>query len=206
MTGSAHLDLARARRIARGDRAAFQELFDSFFPRLYRFALARLDGDHDAAAETVQRTFCKAIRHLEDYRGEAALYTWFCQVCRNELADHYRRAGREAGRLVPLEDRPEVRAVLETLAGPAGEEPETAAWRADVQRLVQATIDALPDRYGEVLEWRYADGLAVKAIAGRLAISDKAAESLLQRARDAFRTAITEIAGTAEAFEPPRYE
>jgi RNA polymerase sigma-70 factor (ECF subfamily) len=70
-----HVDRALARRILGGDEDAFRELFDRFFPRLYRFALARLPGDPEAARDAVQQTFCQAIERLDTYRGEAALYT-----------------------------------------------------------------------------------------------------------------------------------
>jgi RNA polymerase sigma-70 factor (ECF subfamily) len=198
-----HVDLATARRILAGDEAAFRSLFDHFFPRLYRFVLARLDGDHDAATDIVQQTFCRAVERLDGYRGEAALYTWFHQICRNTLMDYYRYTSRRAHVVVPLEDLPDVRAVLETLAAPLMDEPETGVWRDEVRRLVQATVDALPARYGEVLESRYVDEQSLKTIAQRLGISDKAAESLLMRARTAFCDAITSMAGATDALEPP---
>jgi RNA polymerase sigma-70 factor (ECF subfamily) len=197
------MDLVAARRILSGDQAELRSLFDRFFPRLYRFALARLDGDHDAARDVVQQAFCRGIEHLDSYRGEAALYTWFYQVCRNTLLDHVRRTRRELRLIVPLEDLPDVRAVLETLSGPITDQPETGVWRADMGRLVQATVDALPERYGEVLEWKYVDGQSVKSIAARLGVSDKATESLLSRAREAFREAITAMAGSLDSLEPP---
>jgi RNA polymerase sigma-70 factor, ECF subfamily len=186
-----HADKALARRIAAGDEAAFRELFDSFFPRLYRFAMARLHGDTQTAQDVVQQTFCNALERLESYRGEAALYTWFCQICRNVLADHFRKSGRGAARVVLLEDQPNARAILESLAAPEADRPDAGAWHAQVRRIVEATLDALPGRYGDVLEWKYIDGLSVREIAGRLALGDKAAESLLTRARDSFRDAIT---------------
>jgi RNA polymerase sigma-70 factor, ECF subfamily len=185
-----HVDRALARRILDGDEAAFRELFDRFFPRLYRFALARLSGDRDAAQDVVQQTFCNAIERLDSYRGEAALYTWFCQICRNALADHFRSRGRGETRVVLLEDQPNARAILEALAAPAEDQPEAGAWQEQVHRLVEATLDALPGHYGDVLEWKYIDGLSVKEIAGRLSLGDKAAESLLSRARESFREAI----------------
>jgi RNA polymerase sigma-70 factor (ECF subfamily) len=151
----------------------------------------------------VQQAFCRGIEHLDSYRGEAALYTWFYQVCRNTLLDHVRRTRRELRLIVPLEDLPDVRAVLETLSGPITDQPETGVWRADMGRLVQATVDALPERYGEVLEWKYVDGQSVKSIAARLGVSDKATESLLSRAREAFREAITAMAGSLDSLEPP---
>src|SRR3990172_5562305 len=203
MADQVHVDRAVARRILGGDEAAFRELFDRFFPRLYRFALVRLNGDAETARDVVQKTFCNAIERLDSYRGEAALYTWFCQICRNAIADHYRRRQRGAERVVLLEDQPNARAILEALAAPASDEPETGVWRQQVHRVVEATLDALPGHYGEVLEWKYLDGHSVEEIARRLDVGPKAAESLLTRARDAFRTAITEFAGAADELTGP---
>jgi RNA polymerase sigma-70 factor, ECF subfamily len=186
-----HLDRAVARRILGGDEAAFRDLFDRYFPRLYRFALARVPGDPDTARDIVQQTFCRAIERLDTYRGEATLYTWFCQICRNVVTDHYRRNSRS--RVVLLEDLPDARAILESFAAPEADEPETGAMRAQVHRIVEATLDALPGHYGEALEWKYIDGLSVREIAQRLSLGEKAAESLLTRARESFREAIAGI-------------
>ncbi len=190
-----HLELATARKILRGDQAAFRRLFDEYFPRLYRFALARLNGDAEEAGEIVQLTFCRAIEHLDTYRGEAALYTWFCQICSNLIMDHYRRQGREKQRVVFIEDSPEIQAILTALTDPDGERGEAELVRRDVTRLVQATLDHLPDHYGDVLEWKYVDELPVAEIANRLTLSVKAAESLLGRARQAFRDALRDMGG-----------
>jgi RNA polymerase sigma-70 factor (ECF subfamily) len=203
LTQSVPPDLALARRILRGDDAAFRRLFDAYFPRLYRFAMARLRGDHDAASDVVQQTFLKAIERLDSYRGEAALYTWFCQICRNTLIDHCRATSREARVTTLIEDEPDVRAIIETFAAPSSSRPDVAAWQQDVRRLVEAIVDRLPDRYGDILEWKYADGLRVADIAIRLGVSEKAAESLLTRAREAFRGAILELAGSSDALQPP---
>jgi RNA polymerase sigma-70 factor, ECF subfamily len=56
---------------------------------------------------------------------------------------------------------------------------------------VQAILDRLPARYGDALEWKYVEGLSVMEIAERLGVGAKAAESLLTRARTAFRDAYT---------------
>ena len=203
MTDTIHVDRTVARRILSGDERAFRALFDEFFPRLFRFAMARLDGDREAAADVVQQTFCKAIDKLDSYRGEAALYTWFCQVCRNAIVDYCRATNRRTERVVLYEDFANVQAILAALTAPVVEQPETTAWQRDIRRLVQATIDALPARYGDVLEWKYVDGRSVSEIAERLGSSAKAAESMLTRARTAFREAILEIAGEMDALRPP---
>ena len=64
-------DAELVRRLLRGEEAAFERFFDSAYPALYRFALARLDFDHDAAGEVAQAAICKATRKLHTFRGEA---------------------------------------------------------------------------------------------------------------------------------------
>jgi RNA polymerase sigma-70 factor, ECF subfamily len=200
-----HVDKQLARRILNGDASAFRALFDSYFPRLYRFALTRLDKDHEAANDVVQQTFCKAIEGLHTYRGEAALYTWFCQVCRHCIVDYCRAREREARSLVPLEDLPNLRAVLEALQADSRDQPDVGAWQQDMRRLVQATVDSLPEQYAEVLELKYVLDVSVNEIATRLQLGPKAAESLLTRARVAFRAAISELVENPDSLQPPRF-
>jgi RNA polymerase sigma-70 factor (ECF subfamily) len=193
-----HADRGVARRILSGDDQAFRELFDSYFPRLYRFALARLDGNRVEARELVQVTFCRAFERLGSYRGESSLYAWFCQICRNAIIDFARSRRREFGRAVLLEDDENIQGFLEALSAPSADEPESHARRADMSRLIQAALDCLPGRYGDILEWKYLDGHSVQEIADRLAIGPKAAESYLTRARTAFREAIIAINGSLD--------
>ena len=204
MSDTLHIDQAVVRRIRNGDEAAFRRIFDDFYPRLYRYALARLNGDREAAGDVVQQTFCKAVEQLDSYRGEAALFTWFSQICRNTLVDHWRATNRQGRMVVLLEDQPNVRAILDTLAAPATDRPDVGAWQLQVRRLVEATLDTLPAHYGDVLEWKYVDGLSLKEIAGRLQVGPKAAESLLGRARSAFREAIAAVVDAPDALLPPR--
>jgi RNA polymerase sigma-70 factor (ECF subfamily) len=178
------LDKVLVRRMLDGDERAFEEFFAASFTGLFRFALARLHGNEDAAEEVVQSTLCRAIAKLATYRGEAALFTWLCTFCRREISEYCRRHGRQAVEL--LEDDAEVAAALDSLT-PAAPGPEDALKRQELARLVHAILDRLPLGYADALEWKYVEGLPVSTIAERLAISPKAAESLLTRARNAFR-------------------
>jgi RNA polymerase sigma-70 factor (ECF subfamily) len=185
-------DLALARRVAGGDEAAAEEFFTEYFSRLYRFAYARL-GNPDAAEDVVQSTLIRAARKLHTYRGEAALFTWLCTMCRHEVCVWLEK-NRRAGVTALADDDPDVRAALEAAAALAAADPEREAGRRELARMVQLTLDQLPNRYGEVLEWRYIQGLGVDEIARRLGTGYKAAESLLTRARHAFREAFTTAA------------
>jgi RNA polymerase sigma-70 factor, ECF subfamily len=179
-------DLALARRLLGGDESAFDEFFTDYFPRLYRFARARLGGNDDAAEEVVQSALIRAVEKLSSYRGEAAMFTWLCSICRREIATWLHRHGR-AGEVLLIEDRPDLRAALETLAASTATDPESELDRQELSRRVHVTLDHLPPRYADALEWKYIQGLSVGEIAVRLGLGYKAAESLLTRARNAFR-------------------
>jgi RNA polymerase sigma-70 factor (ECF subfamily) len=192
-----HGDKELAARVLAGDQRAFDELFNLYFDRLYRFALARFRHDPSAAEDVVQQTLCKAIEKLGSYRGEAALFTWLCQICRNLITDSYRQRERESQRSIVFEDSEEIRTALELLGAPDLEDPALVAQRGEIGRLVQLVLDHLPGRYGDVLEWKYVQGMSVSEIAARLQLGTKAAESLLTRARDAFREGFASLRGSA---------
>jgi len=172
-----------------GDRAAFEYFFHTQHPRLFRFALRRL-GRADLAEEVAQEALIEAIERLEEFRGEAALSTWVTAICRSTVAQLRRRRADTQPVLGVLEDDPEVRTALERLGGDA-HLPDRAADRVETILIIQAVLDALPPVYGDLLEWKYVDGLSILELAERLGRSPKAIESLLTRAREAFR----EVAG-----------
>jgi RNA polymerase sigma-70 factor (ECF subfamily) len=59
--------------------------------------------------------------------------------------------------------------------------------REETAEMVNMTMSQLPPHYREALEAKYVNGLSVRDIAASSSISEKAAESLLTRAREAFR-------------------
>jgi RNA polymerase sigma-70 factor, ECF subfamily len=186
-------DKALVRRMLAGDEQAFERLFDEAFPVLYRFALIRLAYREDAAEEVAQAALCQAMRKLSTYRGEAALLTWLCTFCRHEISDYVRRTGDRVQ--VDLdEDGPEIRAALESLHAFEQESPEARLQRSQLAERVRHILDRLPPQYGSALEWKYIDELSVREIAERLGLGVKAAESLLTRARRAFRDAFETVA------------
>jgi RNA polymerase sigma-70 factor (ECF subfamily) len=181
----------------KGDERAFTAFFDSYFPRVYRFALPRLGGDADATAEVVQATLVKAMRKLADFRGDASLFTWVCQICRHEVVDWLRAQRRHSDKVVLMEDSPELRAAVDAIAAPDTEEPANRYSAAETRRLVRSVLDRLPPRYGDALEMKYVEGLSVEEIGVELGIGTTATQSLLARARVAFRDALESVFGAA---------
>ena len=183
------------RRMLDGSERAFEEFFDGYFPGLFRFALARTLGDEAAAEDVVQTTMTAAIRKIGTYRGEAALFTWLCAICRHEISAY--RLFRRSDQVALVEDDPTIAAALASLSKTGGQDEALA--RKETTRLVHVVLDHLPPRYASALEWKYIDGLSVREIADRLELTAKAAESLLTRARDAFRDGFAIVTQGAKA-------
>lgn len=188
-------DRRLAQRLLRGESDAFNVFFNQHFNRLFRFAASRV-GDDDTARDIVQETLCRALRRMETYRGEAAMFTWLCQICRSQLSDYFEKHQRRARVMVPIDDDPDIQAALDLVAAP--DDPEAAQRRQDLSQLIQAVMDRLPAHYGDALEWKYVEGISVAEIATRLGVQHAAAQSLLQRARGMFRTVFEEVYGTAQ--------
>jgi RNA polymerase sigma-70 factor (ECF subfamily) len=178
-------------RMRAGDERAFDEFAERYLPGLYRFALRRLDGDRELTRDLVQSTVCHVIQKLDGYRGEAPLFTWLCACCRNEIGMHFRRRGRRPHE-VEL-DEVELRGGLPASAA-AG--PQERLLRFEESELVHVALDRLPPSYARAVEWRYLEGAAVDEIARRLDSTYKAAESLLSRARTAFREVYEQLAAS----------
>ncbi len=177
-------DKELARLMVAGDEKAFEEFSDHHIPALYRYASRRLAGDRELTRDIVQGTLCKALGKLSTFRGEAALMTWLCACCRNEIAAHFRRR-HGMPREVDVQEVEETAAAELSDARPEG--PEGEYLRKEASAVVHEALDALPPHYGKALEWKYIESLPVQEIAHRLDLGLKAAESLLTRARQAFR-------------------
>ena len=173
-------------RMQAGEEGAFDVFADRYIPGLYRFALRRLAGDREIARDLVQSTVCKVIEKLDSYRAEAPLFTWLCAVCKNEVAAHYRRLDRRP-REVGLDEDDGVVAAAGAFASPTAGVEERLELLERRDR-VHIALDRLPPAYARAVEWRYLEDVPVTEIARRLGSSYKAAESLLSRARLAFRT------------------
>ncbi len=189
-------------RMLAGEQRAFNSFFEGYFPRLFRFALPRLGGDKEAAREVVQSTLEKAMRKLAQFRGDAGLFTWLCQICRHETVDYLRAQRRYSRHVVLIDDEPERRATIESTAAPNEFDLIGTSGGMQGGLWVHRALDRLPPHYADALEWKYIQGHSVAEIGSRLGIGNSAAQSLLARARLAFREALGSTQDPAESASP----
>ncbi len=169
----------------------FNEFFDHFFPRLYRFANSRLRNT-GLAEEVVQEALSKAIINIHSYLGEAALFTWLCTITRHEISRVLKREEISLNQAISIADE-NLLAALDSLENLQTEDPQNQINTLQLAEAVRLVMASLPSHYADILEWRYLHGDSVKDIAEKLNKSYKSTESLLSRAREVFRDAFTSI-------------
>lgn len=144
------------RRIARGDRAAFETLYRRYVRAVYALALRRL-GDREPAEDAVQETFASVWRSARTYRPERGPGApWLYSIARNAVVDRLRSRG-DAAAEVP--DSP--------AGGEGPQEHAEAGWLA---WRVHSALDELPENERTVLELAYWRGLSQSEISTELGI------------------------------------
>jgi RNA polymerase sigma-70 factor (ECF subfamily) len=192
-------DASLASRVAARDVHAFEELMRLHNRRLFRTARAILKSDADAE-DAVQDAYIAAYRGIGSFRGDARLSTWLTRIVVNEAYARLRKAAR--AQVVPLgtglaEDEPEAAMIPATT-----EAPDLAAQRAELRRLLERHIDALPEQFRTVFMLRDVEELTVDEVAVTLGIPEATVRTRAFRARALLRAALTQEIdiATVDAF------
>ncbi len=165
-------------RILAGEPALYSRLVDRYQRRLW-FAMTRMVGDSDEAADVVQEAFVKAWEKLEDYDARYRFYTWLYTIARNRALNAIRR--RKIRGFLSL-SRP---AEAPRLA--AADDTAARVERGEMAAALEACRGTLPEDQREAFDLRHADGMAYAEIAVATGVPEGTVMSRLYRAREKMR-------------------
>lgn len=167
-------------QVLAGNESAFEELYQHYVPSLFRYIYYSFNGDTNDAEDVLQETMLAAMRSMHRFRGQSSLYTWLHAIARNKISDQIRKRQRLRSHQADEDNRE-----LE-LVGLGALPEDVIAQRG----AVVAALRALPREHREVLLGKYLEGFSVRELAHIMGRSEKAVESLLTRARAAFRACL----------------
>jgi RNA polymerase sigma-70 factor, ECF subfamily len=186
----------------RGGAAAFREIMRRNNRHLFRAARGVLRDDAEAE-DVVQEAYLRAFQGLAGFRGGASLSTWLTRIALNEALGRLRRRRT----MVELETVEVAQAgggarILMFPTAQAGGDPEGAAARREIRRLLEEAIDELPEAFRLVLVARDVDGMSVEETAEVLGVRPETVRTRLHRARRLLRAALDQRFGDTlrEAF------
>ncbi|MBU2664930.1 sigma-70 family RNA polymerase sigma factor [Actinoplanes bogorensis] len=166
------------RRVARADRAAFDELYRRTSPWL-AVRLRRRCADDGMVAEVMQDTYLAIWRAAGSFTGDGSAAGWLWKIAAHRLVDAARHRARRPE--FPSEDLP-VRTTAaaedEALAGSLGDE-------------VGLALSQLAPELRAVLHAMVLDGLTVRETSILLGLPEGTVKSRARRARTVLREALS---------------
>ncbi len=179
-TSSPSIADAEARRLVksvrRGDSAAFQELYDLFHQRLFRFVLVLSRGDEQLAGDIVQSVFLTAAAKLRHIESQEHLWNWLARVTRQHLAKAQRQQRHEHRTKLEMTD---------SLEGVVACKPDS-----EQEERLDAALQLIEPDDRRLIESFYFDGRSHAEIASALGLTAKAVSSRLERARARLRAVL----------------
>lgn len=183
--GQPDSDLALVSKMLTGNGEAWTDFYQRYLVWIYRFAyynLGRRHADAEDLCSEILMTAAKGISNFDSKRGN--LDAWVLGVAKDSLRRFCRRRSMEI-----LSD---ARAI--DLNAPSTGSDEEALRRIAVNR----ALACLPERQASALVDKYVGGYSTEELASMNGTTPKAMESLLTRARESFRTALTRLFDHAE--------
>ena len=167
------------RRAKGGESAAWRQLYARVLPAVWRYTYS-LTRDQNVTEDVVSETMLALVRGLEKLEPDTChLHGWLRRVASNKLSD--------LGRYAVRQHRLREAASTDPRRAPGQSDPSDLLEVAETRTRVMEVLDQLPELQRQALESKYMDSLSVRQIAQRFGQTEKAAESLLYRARQEFR-------------------
>ena len=172
---------ALVRGLVRMDEGAWEAFCTEYALPLLTYVQLQFSCSRELAEEVVQMSFVRCVKSIGSFKpSHGRLFTWLKAVARNEastaLSAYPPRPGAVAE--IPCEA---VEGLDDTVL------PDEILARKEAQLLVHEALMELPSRHRKVLTLKYLENCRVAEIARLLGQSEKAVESLLSRARNAFK-------------------
>jgi RNA polymerase sigma-70 factor (ECF subfamily) len=180
--------IALARRAQNRDARAWEEIYETHYPAIYRYVHARVE--ESAVADIAAEVFAGAVASISGYSGKRPLLAWLYGIARHRVADYHRRAKRRE----PFIARFPLFGAGAGYANDSSFEREQAAGdrrgdpAAHIERLdLNRALDRLTAIQREVVLLRYFVGLTTPEISAALAKDPAAIYSLEARALQKLR-------------------
>ena len=180
---------ALVRRVAAGDRTAFELLMRSHNRRLFRLARATLRNDAEAE-DALQEAYLAAYRSIGQFRGDAALSTWLSRLVLNECLGRIRRQARRDNVIPMLSMQADTE--LDAMATSETDSPEKALERAEMRAMLERKLDELPETFRTVFVLRCVEEMTVEETACCLDIPEATVRSRHFRARSMLRESLAQ--------------
>ncbi|MDR9367222.1 MAG: RNA polymerase sigma factor, partial [Balneolaceae bacterium] len=150
----------------------FEKQIDELYPRLHRSMKAYLAGSGVEAEDILQETFLKAYKNIDQFEGNANMYTWLYSIARNKCIDEFRKRKYESNRSsIPVEEYN-----IESDEFKSKDQQENT-------ELLKEAISELPELLRSIVVMKSIDGLTYPEISDITGVNEQTLKNRMFRAR-----------------------
>lgn len=162
--------------VAAGDRQAFQQLYTLFADKVYNTAIGYVRNQEDAE-EIAQDVFIRVFQNATRFKGESAVGTWIYRITVNTSLNLIKKKKRSPHVALDEAERDQI----------DFDHPGILLEHKEHARLLFQVIHTLPENQQTAFILSFVEHLPRQEVADIMALSLKAVESLLQRAKKKLR-------------------
>src|SRR5215831_11813326 len=160
---------------------ALTDVVTRYSPRFYRIAANHLSNVADAE-DAVQDALLSALRHVQQFRGEAKMSTWLTTIVINSARMKLRK--RLASAQLALDEMDGVQdLMLENIVPDTRPGPEEAYRKREIAETLAHAISRLSPTLRTTFRLRDVCGLSIRETADRLRVPTGTVKARLARAR-----------------------
>jgi RNA polymerase sigma-70 factor, ECF subfamily len=171
--------------VVRNSEAAFATLVDRYRGRIINL-VCRFISDRERAQEIAQEVFLRVFVHRERYRPSGRVSTWIYTIAANLAKNEIRRRVRARG-VVSLDGLLEVTGDSSRFLADSGPRPDQQVRQREIREWVEGAMQAIPEKYREVIILRDMQQLSYEEIEQVLGIPGGTVRSRINRARAALQ-------------------
>jgi RNA polymerase sigma-70 factor (ECF subfamily) len=189
LESQAAAEITLIQRVLGGDHDAFHELVRPYERGVFVAAVSLLGNDADAE-EVAQEAILKAFKNLPRFRKEAKFSTWLIQIAINESKMKLRKDRRRLYESLEQGAKNDEGEYMPQDFADWREIPSESLDRKELRAALTRALQALPEKYRQVLMLRDVQQLNIQETAKALGISEANVKTRLSRARLQMRDAL----------------
>ena len=160
--------------LKKGLPCAYNFLMKNYETQIGNLCLGVLNNQQEAE-DITQDTFVEIYRSIHKFRGDANLKTWMYRIAMNKSLNRLKKLNKK--RNLSLSH------ISSDILGFGGRSAQERMEEADTQKVMRLALEALPVRQREAIVLKRLDDYTQEEIAEFMDCSEKAVESLIQRAK-----------------------
>ncbi len=165
-----------------GNRNAFEELMEIFYPSILNFCY-RFLGQRAAAEDLTQEVFLRIHDQANKYKPGSSFKTWIFVIARNQCLNYLRQNKRTWASVAFDPDE----------YSSNTDKPDEIYLQQEMEVLVKQALSRLPERQKTALILNKYEDLSYLEIAQTMKLTEKAVKSLLARARETLKDLLSPL-------------